>query len=140
MPREAQRERRVTKDSRRGNRRSAQYPLATVAPCGPDNTLATKLVVSVIGRPGRDPPATRTWTTVAVDVRQDSTIAADVADFLREHAVKHTVAADRIMGCPHQEGIDYPMGRTRPQCPFWAGLDRFTHGFSRPCATETSRP
>src|SRR5262249_17918794 len=22
--------------------------------------------------------------------------------------------------------IDYPMGRTCPQCPFWAGIDRFT--------------
>jgi hypothetical protein len=24
-------------------------------------------------------------------------------------------------------GIDYPMGRSCPRCPFWAGIDRFTH-------------
>ena len=68
----------------------------------------------------------RTWTTQAVDVRDDPTIAAGVADFLREYGVKHTVTSDRIMGCPHQEGIDYPMGRSCPRCPFWAGIDRFT--------------
>jgi len=34
---------------------------------------------------------------------------------------------DRIIGCPHEEGIDYPLGRTCPRCPFWAGIDRFTH-------------
>jgi hypothetical protein len=32
-----------------------------------------------------------------------------------------------MLGCPHEEGVDYPMGRTCPRCPFWAGIDRFTH-------------
>ena len=40
---------------------------------------------------------------------------------------KDTVTYDRIIGCPHEEGIDYPMGRACPRCPFWAGIDRFTH-------------
>jgi hypothetical protein len=118
----------MTNISRRRSRRSAQYPLASIAPYGPDNTSATKLVVSVLERPGQRQPSTmRTWTTQAVDVRHDPTIAAGVADFLREYGVKHTVTSDRIMGCPHQEGIDYPMGRSCPRCPFWAGIDRFTH-------------
>lgn len=118
----------MTNSSRRRRRRSAQYPLATIAPYGPDNTFATKLVVSVLERPGqREPFTMRAWTTQAVDVRHDPTIAASVADFLREYGVKHTVTADRIMGCPHEEGIDYPMGRACPRCPFWAGIDRFTH-------------
>jgi hypothetical protein len=71
------------------------------APYGPDDTLATKLVVSVLERPGqREPSAMRTWTTQAVDVRHDPTTAAGVADFLREYGVKHTVTCDRMMGCP----------------------------------------
>jgi hypothetical protein len=118
----------MTAAARRRHRRSPQYPLATIAPYGPDNTFATKLVVAVLERPGpRGPSTTRTWTTQAVDVRRDPTIAADVAEFLREAGVKHTTTPDRILGCPHQEGIDYPMGRTCPRCPFWAGIDRFTH-------------
>jgi hypothetical protein len=57
-----------------------RYPLATVAAYGPDTTLATKLVVSVIERPGqRDPTAMRSWMTEAVDVRRDPVIAVEVA-------------------------------------------------------------
>ena len=105
-----------------------RYPLATIAAYGPDASLATKLVVSVITRPGRRAPsAVRTWTTQAVDVRHDPTIAADVASFVHQHRAKDTVTYDRIIGCPHEEGIDYPMGRACPHCLFWAGIDRFTH-------------
>jgi hypothetical protein len=32
---------------------------------------------------------------------------------------------DQIIGCPHEEGIDYE-GATCPACPFWAGRDRWT--------------
>ena len=69
----------------------------------------------------------RAWTTEAADVRSDPSVAAEVAAFLSDCHVKRTVEADRIMGCPHEEGIDYPMGRACPQCSFWAGIDRFTH-------------
>ena len=114
--------------SRSRSGRRARYPLATITVYGPDSTLATKLVVAVIERPGqREPSAMRSWTTHAVDVRHDPVIAADVAAFLLEHGAKETVSTDRIIGCPHEEGIDYPIGRTCPRCPFWAGIDRFTH-------------
>jgi hypothetical protein len=32
---------------------------------------------------------------------------------------------DRIIGCLHEEGIDYH-GPTCPLYPFWAGRDRWT--------------
>ena len=102
--------------------------VGTIAAYGPDTTLATKLVVSVLERSRRAKPlAMRTWTTQLVDARHDSTIAAEVAAFLREYGVTESVASDRMMGCPHEEGIDYPMGRSCPRCPFWAAIDRFTH-------------
>ena len=103
------------------------YPLGTIAAYGPNSTVATKLVVSVLKRPGQVHPVMQTWTTQAIDVRQDPTIAAEVAAFFRQHRAKETVTTGRIVGCPHEEGIDYPMGRTCPRCPFWAGIDRFTH-------------
>ena len=116
-----------------------RYPLAAIAAYGPDSRLATKLVVSVFTRPGqRDPSAIRTWKTQAVDVRHDPTIAADVASFVQQHRAKETVTSDRIIGCPHEEGIDYPMGRACPECPFWAGIDRFTHeSVTPPLSTMT---
>lgn len=42
------------------------------------------------------------------------------------HGVKSIVMADRIIGCPHEEGIDYPDGQVCPQCPFWAHRDRWS--------------
>ncbi len=35
------------------------------------------------------------------------------------------LGVDRILGCPHEEGIDYAVGEACPQCPHWAGRDRF---------------
>jgi hypothetical protein len=50
-----------------------------------------------------------------------------IAAFLKEHHVKSAATVDKIIGCPHEKGIDYPEGKPCPQCPFWAGRDRFTH-------------
>lgn len=44
----------------------------------------------------------------------------------KENEAKSVVMADRIIGCPHEEGVDYPDGSKCPQCPFWAIRDRFT--------------
>jgi hypothetical protein len=106
----------------------AAYPLATIAAYGPDNSRATKLVVGILRRAGQsDPTPMRTWSTDAGDVRSDSLIAAEVADWLHRQGIKRTRDYGRIIGCPHEEGIDYPMGRSCPRCPFWAGIDRFSH-------------
>jgi len=45
---------------------------------------------------------------------RDPNVAAEVAAFISDFRVNRTVEADLISGCPHQEGIDYPMGRTCP--------------------------
>ena len=112
---------------------SPQYPLGTIIAYGPDNKLATKLAVSVFKKPGRkQPDALHRWITQAGDVRNDPTIAAEVAGFLKRHGVKHTETYDRILGCPHEEGIDYPLGGACPHCPFWENIDRFTHKPKQP--------
>jgi hypothetical protein len=107
----------------------AQYPLATIGAYGPDNTRATKLVVGVLRRAGQKYPSEmRSWSTDgAGDIRDDRVIATEMADWLKNQGIKHTVSHDRIIRCPHEEGADYPMGRACPRCPFWAGIDRFTH-------------
>ena len=113
---------------RASQRSRAKYPLATFSAYGPDNGRATKLVVGILRRPGQqDANPIRAWSTNAGDVRDDPLIAAELADWLRNQGIKDTVGYDRIIGCPHEEGTDYPIGRTCPQCPFWASIDRFTH-------------
>jgi hypothetical protein len=109
-------------------RRGVTYPLATIAAYGPDNTRATKLVVGIVrSARQKDADLIRAWSTETGDVRHDPVIAAEMAAWLYSHRVRETVNPDRIIGCPHEEGIDYPLGRTCPRCPFWADIDRFTH-------------
>lgn len=107
---------------------SPRYPLGTLMVYGPDTTRATKLVAAVFHRSKqRDAGALRRWFVETGDIRNDLTIDGEVADFFKQHGVIQTVSADRITGCPHEEGVDYPMGRPCPHCPFWANIDRFTH-------------
>ena len=66
------------------------------------------------------------WRSDVADVRFDKTVNYEIHQFLREHKVRTVAMADRIMGCPHEEGIDYSEGEVCPQCPFWANRDRWT--------------
>ena len=34
---------------------------------------------------------------------------------------------DKLLGCPHEEGIDYPEEEWCSQCTYWQNRDRFTH-------------
>ena len=122
---------------RTSQRSRAKYPLATISAYGPDNKRATKLVVGILRRAGqKSPNPMRSWSTDATDVRNDPVVAAELADWLHSQGIQDTVSYDRIIGCPHEEGIDYPMGRTCPQCLFWADIDRFTHeAIPAPAAT-----
>ena len=111
--------------------------IATIAHYGPDNTRASKTVVTIVDEDDEH-IAARTWTSDENDLRHDAATKAEILAFVGMHGVRETVTADRIIGCPHQEGLDYPLGRTYPQCPFWANLDRFTHEpLKAPRATMT---
>ena len=113
----------LKKKARRGFR---GYPVATVAFYGPDDTRATKVAVGVVVAEGTDPVALERWFAEDRDARSDSTIGLQISAFIERHGVKSVVMADRIIGCPHEEGVDYPEGQVCPQCPFWAHRDRWT--------------
>ena len=76
----------------------------------------------------RTPSATdlRRWLSKdQTDIRDDIRATEEVLAFITEAGAKSVVMTDRIIGCPHEEGIDYE-GATCPVCPFWAGRDRWT--------------
>ena len=107
---------------------SLRYPIGTLMAYGPDDKRATKLVAAVFNRPGQEEPdALHRWFVDTGDARNEPAIAAEVAAFFKQYDVKETAVSDRITSCPHEEGVDYPMGRPCPHCPFWASIDRFTH-------------
>jgi hypothetical protein len=103
------------------------YPIATIAFYGPDNRRASKVSVGIVADETDEVVHLERWVSTESDVRCDPEIGAAIARFLREHGARSVVMADRIMGCPHEEGTDYPDGHNCPECPYWAGRDRFTH-------------
>ena len=105
----------------------ADYPAATLAFYGPDDRLATKAVAAVIlSEEDPHPAAMREWHTTDTDIRSDPAVRKLMMEFLQGENVQRVVMADRILGCPHVEGVDYPGGDPCPYCPYWANRDRWT--------------
>jgi hypothetical protein len=102
------------------------YPVATIAFYGPTNTVASKAVASIVMADGEEPTLMERWFTQEGDARTDPTMTEAILNFVQAHRPKSIVMVDRIIGCPHEEGVDYPEGQHCPQCSYWIGRDRFT--------------
>jgi len=101
------------------------YPVGTIAFYGPDDRRASKVAVGIITAEGAETADLRRWFAESGDVRDDAKAVAEVADFLRDKGVRSVAMTNGIIGCPHEEGIDYPEGEPCPHCPFWASRDRW---------------
>ncbi len=113
---------RLRKKTRKGMR---GWPVATIAFYGPNLSQATKVAVGIVPFENAEVAAMRDWTVEHGDVRTDSGIAQEILEFIGKHGALSVVMTDGIIGCPHQEGIDYE-GEWCPVCDFWHGRDRFT--------------
>ena len=113
---------RLSKKAKRGFR---GYPVATIAYYGPDNTRASKVAVGIIREEGGETQELERWFSNRGDVRHEVAIAEQILAFIGQHGALTVVMVDSIIGCPHEEGVDY-QGPTCPHCPYWAGRDRWT--------------
>ncbi len=111
---------------KKANRGFRGYPVATLAFYGPDDEVASKVAVGILPSEHAGVSELERWFSDAGDVRVDPRVEAAVIDFIKGQGAKTVIIADAIMGCPHEEGIDYPDGASCPKCPYWAGRDRFT--------------
>ncbi len=114
---------------RKAKRGFRGYPAATIAFYGPDDRRATKIAVGIVGSEGAEPSEMRRWFVEEGDIREDMDIQQELVTFIRSRGVLSVVMADRIIGCPHEEGTDYPEGDAycpKPECAFWAGRDRWS--------------
>ena len=104
-----------------GKRRTPpQFPIATMAFYGPDNKTTTKIAVGIVEKENdEEPTALQRWT--GPNVVNDPRVRTEILAFIQEHEAKSVVMTDGIIGCPHEEGIDYPPGEDCPFCPFWKG-------------------
>jgi hypothetical protein len=111
------------KKARRG---FSGYPVATVAFYGPDDKVATKVSVGIVAVENEGPVALERWFSETGDVRNEYNIIEKILQFIRAHGAKSVAMVDRVIGCPHEEGVDYPEGSACPRCLFWAHRERWT--------------
>jgi hypothetical protein len=90
--------------------------VGTVAFYGPDNRHASKVVVGIAPEAGDEIVDLRRWLDDGLDVRADPRIGREVTEFLRAHGARNVAVAQGIIGCPHEEGVDYPEGSECPEC------------------------
>jgi hypothetical protein len=102
----------------RKSKKPPEYPIGTVAMYGPDNKMTTKIAAGVILHDGAEAILKR-W--VATDVTTNPRIQQEMKDFFLQYGVKCVAMSQGNMGCPHEEGLDFPHGEDCPFCPFWKG-------------------
>jgi SEC-C motif len=93
-----------------------QFPIGTQAFFGPDDTLTSKIEVGVVLHENAEPIIQRYFGS---NVLEDSKVQASISRFFEEHQVKKVIVTDGNVGCPHEEGEDFPEGGECPFCPFW---------------------
>jgi hypothetical protein len=113
---------RLRKKAKKGMR---GWPVATIAFYGPNLSQATKVAVGIVPAENADVAHMHDWKLEHGDVRNHAGIAQEILEFIERHSALSVVVTDGIIGCPHQEGIDYE-GEWCPVCDFWRGRDRFT--------------
>ena len=58
---------------------------------------------------------------VSSDVATSPKVQRELKNFFMKHGVKQVVMSEGNMGCPHEEGLDFPSGEECPFCEFWRG-------------------
>jgi hypothetical protein len=101
------------------------WPVATIAFYGPNLSQATKAAVGIIASEHEEAGEMRAWHVLSGDIREDIGTAREILEFIELHGARSVAMTGGIIGCPHEEGIDYH-GEWCPVCEFWHGRDRFT--------------
>ncbi len=93
-------------------------PVAAVAYYGPDHKVPVKIAVGIFEAEGADVIVER-WR--GPDVATNPQVAEEIDAYLQAHNVQQVALTGGIIGCPHEEAIDFPAGQECPHCPCWKG-------------------
>ena len=94
------------------------HVVGTVVYYGPDDKTTTKIVAGVVKEEEAEPIIKR-W--VATDVTTNPKVQKEIERFFKKHGITRVGMSDGNMGCPHEEGKDFPVGGDCPFCPWWKG-------------------
>jgi hypothetical protein len=93
-----------------------KYPIGTIVYYGPDDKITTKIVASIF-LAELAVPIKLSWS--GDNVATNPKVINELGRFFKENGVSRVVMTGSNAGCPHQEGIDYPVGESCPHCPYW---------------------
>ncbi|HSZ75947.1 MAG TPA: hypothetical protein VK775_00965 [Chthoniobacterales bacterium] len=115
----------ITRLRKLAKRREKGYPVATIIFYGPDDKKASKVVLGIIASEGAEPQLHK-WFRKSPngDLRYDIDLQNTWLEIIRREGVQKVAMIEEINGCPHEEGVDYPVGEVCPECPFWADQQR----------------
>src|SRR5262245_1170013 len=100
-------------------------PVATIVFYGPDDRRATKVALGIMfDKDDETPRDMNRWFSASGDIRRDAAIFEAMFRLTQSRGVRSVAMPEEIVGCPHEEGVDYAEGESCPQCPFWAGRER----------------
>jgi|GEM_PF-3694744 len=112
---------------KRTGRGLGRFPAVVVAFYGLTDSSATKIAVSLIPDDSlKTREIERWWSDDGLDLRTKPETLERIDRLMRGWKAKSLVIPDRIIGCPHEEGVDYAIGEEWPTCDFWKGRDRWT--------------
>jgi hypothetical protein len=94
-----------------------QFPVGTLVYYGPDDQTVTKITAGVVAS-RNSPVVTKSW--YGDNVTTNPVVIGELGRFFQERGVHKVIMTTGIAGCPHEEGIDYPVGEECPFCPFWS--------------------
>ena len=92
------------------------FPLATITYHGPSPAKATKIVVGIL-KSKEIEPIVKEW--VGEDMADDVLSAREISQYLKEHDVARVLTSEWVLSCPHEEGVDFPVGENCPHCLDW---------------------
>lgn len=110
---------------KKARRPSSGFPVVTVVYYGPDRSRATKAVAAFLATETADVSDIQRFFSETLDARISPEVTAGVMKFINDHKPRSVIATPKLLGCPHEEGIDYPDGSKCPRCPYWADKDRW---------------
>lgn len=76
-------------------------------------------MAAIVGGEDQEPSVIKKW--LGDNVAKDPKVKRTIKSFLKKFKVKTTIITASPIGCPHEEGVDFPDGGDCPECSFWKG-------------------
>lgn len=116
------------------------YPLGIVAFYGYNDRVATKAVIGIVNSAGGIPEKIRKWVFEKGDLRKDVPSIKELFRYLEANDTVSVALTPGIYYCPHEPGIDFPLGGSCTQCSFWSHVKKPDLFRSAKAASSKDRP